>query len=65
MQIINILAERMPGKDWQLAEPPLKYLSIEEQKRKDLIDKIETTLSSSPKVLSIAKGSAENCLKGS
>jgi transcriptional regulator with XRE-family HTH domain len=52
MQIINILAERMPRKNWQLAEPPLEYLSINEEKRKDLIGKIESALGSSPKGLS-------------
>lgn len=36
MQIINILAERIPGKDWQLAEPPLKYLDIEDKKKEEL-----------------------------
>ena len=52
IQIINILAERMPLKDLQLAEPGLKYLSIDAEKRKDLIGKIETALGSSTKGLS-------------
>ena len=52
MQIINILAERMPLEDLQLAEPGLEYLSIDQEKRKNLIGKIETVLGSSPKSLS-------------
>jgi len=59
IQIINILAERMPLKDFQLAEPGLKYLSINEEKRKDLIGNIETTLGSSPRSLS----TQEDCLR--
>ncbi len=35
MQIINILAQKKSLQGWQLAEPPLKYLSINEEKRKD------------------------------
>ena len=52
MQIINILAQKKPLQGLQLAEPGLKYLSINEEKRKDLIDKIETALGSSPRGLS-------------
>lgn len=51
MQIINILAERMPLEDLQLAEPGLEYLSIDKKRRKDLIDKIETALGSLTKGL--------------
>ena len=35
MQIINILAQKKSLQGWQLAEPPLKYLSINKEKRKD------------------------------
>jgi transcriptional regulator with XRE-family HTH domain len=52
IQIINILAERKPMEGLYLAEPGLEYLA-DKKKRKDLIDKIETALSSSPKGLSM------------
>jgi len=52
MQIINILAQEKPLEGLQLAEPRLEYLSIDEEKRKDLIGKIETALGSSTKGLS-------------
>jgi len=52
MQIINILAQKKPLQGLQLAEPGLEYLSIDKKRRKDLIDKIETALGSSPKSLS-------------
>jgi len=63
MQIINILAQKKPLEGLQLAEPGLEYLSIDEEKRKDLIGKIETTLSSSPKVLSIKEDWLREALK--
>jgi len=52
IQIIDILAQRKPLEGLRLAEPGLKYPSIDEEKRKDLIDKIETALGSSAKGLS-------------
>ncbi len=52
MQIINILAQKKPLESLRLAEPGLKYLNINEKKKKDLIDKIETALGASPKSLS-------------
>jgi len=52
IQIINILAQKKPLEGLQLAEPGLKYPSIDEEKKKDLIGKIETSLGSSPKSLS-------------
>jgi len=36
MQIINILAQKKPLEGLQLAEPPLEYLDIDEEKREDL-----------------------------
>ncbi len=52
MQIINILAQKKPLEGLRLAEPELEYLSIDQEKKKDLIGKIETALGSSPKSLS-------------
>jgi len=52
IQIINILAQRKPLEGLRLAEAGLKYPSIDQEKRKDLIDKIETALGSSPKSFS-------------
>ena len=63
MQIINILAQKKPLEGLQLAEPGLEYLSIDEEKRKDLIGKIETALSSSPKVLSTQEDWLREALK--
>jgi len=51
MQIINILAQEKPLEGLRLAEPGHEYLT-DKKKRKDLIDKIETTLGSSTKDLS-------------
>jgi len=52
IQIINILAKEKPLKGLYLAEPGPEYLSIDEEKRKDLIGKTENVLGSSPKSLS-------------
>lgn len=52
IQIIDILAQRKPLEGLRLAEPGLEYPSIGEEKKKDLIGKIETSLGSSPKSLS-------------
>lgn len=50
MQIINILVQKKPLEGLRLAEPVPEYLT-DKKKRKDLIDKIETTLGSSTKSL--------------
>ena len=51
MEIINILTQKVPLEGFQLAEPKLEYLDIEDMKKKDLIKKIRNALESSPATL--------------
>jgi len=52
VQIINILIQKTPLEALRLAEPEPEYLDMEEEKKKDLISKIEILLHGSPRVLS-------------
>jgi len=63
MQIINILTQKKPLEGLQLAEPGLEYPAMDQGKERELINKIEEVLGSSPLVLSSQESWLRESLK--
>jgi len=63
MQIINILTQKKPLEGLQLAEPGLEYPAMDQGKDRELINKIEEVLGSSPLVLSSQESWLRESLK--
>ena len=63
MQIINILTQKKPLEGLQLAEPGLEYPAMDQGKERELINKIEEVLGSSPLVLSSEESWLRESLK--
>ena len=63
MQIINILTQKKPLEGLQLAEPGLEYPAMDQGKDRELINKIEEVLGSSPLVLSSEESWLRESLK--